>query len=174
MVVGAFVMRIPSMRSMPSMRMMHLQPLPRTVLALTGVWTVLSCRPPVVHKHDPSLEPPIAGNWKMSFDDEFNGTTLNPIWHPTQVWEHAATVVGQGELEAYDASGVTVSGGQLRLTARADAQYGVPYVSGLVTTGGDNTDPTHPKFTFQYGYMEVSAENTQGPGVLAGHLDGHQ
>jgi beta-glucanase (GH16 family) len=100
----------------------------------------------------------------LSFDDEFNGTTLNPIWHPTEVWEHTATVVGQGELEAYDASGVTVSGGQLHLTAREDTQYGVPYVSGLVTTGGDNTDPAQPKFAFQYGYMEVSAKIPKGQG----------
>lgn len=105
--------------------------------------------------------PPVAGNWQTTYDDEFNGTTLNPVWHTAQVWDHAATVVGQGELEAYDASGVSVSNGQLHLTARKDNQYGVPYVSGLVTTGGDQTNPAQPKFSFRYGYMEVRAKSRQ-------------
>lgn len=109
--------------------------------------------------------PPVAGNWHATYDDEFNGTSLNPVWHTAEVWDHAVTVVGQGELEAYDASGVSVSDGQLHLTARKDNQYGVPYVSGLVTTGGDQTNPAQSTFSFQYGYMEVRAKIPAGQGL---------
>jgi beta-glucanase (GH16 family) len=114
---------------------------------------------------DATATPPIAGNWQTIFDDEFNGTTLNPVWHTAQYWDNSATVVGNGELEAYDASGVSVSGGQLHLTARADNQYGVPYVSGLVMTGGEQSNPALPTFSFQYGYMEVSAKIPKGQGL---------
>jgi beta-glucanase (GH16 family) len=109
--------------------------------------------------------PPIAGTWQTVFDDEFNGTSLNPVWHTAQYWDHSVTVVGKGELEAYDASGVSVSDGQLHLTARADNQYGVPYVSGLVMTGGDQSNPAQQKFSFQYGYMEVRAQIPKGQGL---------
>jgi len=115
----------------------------------------------------------------MAFDDEFNGTTLNPVWHTAQYWDHTVTVVGKGELEAYDASGVSVSGGQLHLTARADSEYGVPYVSGLVEAGGDIYNSAQKTFSFQYGYMEVSAKAPAGQGLWptiwlmpASHQDG--
>ncbi len=118
--------------------------------------------PPVTK--DPSLTPPVAGNWQMSYQDEFNSNRLAPEWRTTQYWDETATVYGKGELQAYDASGVSVGNGQLHLTARADNQYGVPYVSGLVMTGGDKYHPTSRKFSFQYGYMEVRAKIPAGQG----------
>src|SRR5262249_245320 len=82
-----------------------------------------------------------------------------------QWWDQSATVVGKGELEAYDASGVSVSNGALHLTARPDSQYGVPYVSGLVMTGGFRyATGNQSRFSFQYGYMEVSANAPAGQG----------
>jgi beta-glucanase (GH16 family) len=127
--------------------------------------SVAAATAPTSSSSDATPTPPIAGNWQMIFDDEFDGTTLNPVWHTAQYWDHSVTVVGKGELEAYDASGVSVSGGQLQLTARADDQYGVPYVSGLVMTGGDQSNPAQPTFNFQYGYLEVSAKIPKGQGL---------
>jgi beta-glucanase (GH16 family) len=112
------------------------------------------------------LAPPsIPGNWSIAFDDEFNSTTLNPVWHTAQYWDTTSTVVGGGELEAYDSSGVTVSGGELHLTARADNSYGVPYVSGMVNTGGEEYNPSYPSFSFLHGYMEVRAKIPSGQGL---------
>src|SRR3954453_15595486 len=91
---------------------------------------------------------------KLIFSDEFVGSK-NAAWTPSQYWwpdDH--TVVGQGELESYDATGVSVSDGGLHLTARLETKYGEPYVSGLVQTGGKQDHPDQPRFSFLYGYME--------------------
>jgi beta-glucanase (GH16 family) len=109
--------------------------------------------------------PPLAGNWNMTWHDEFEGTTLNPVWHAAQYWDRDHTIVGQGELEVYDPSAVSVSGGMLHLTAREEEMYGMPYASGLVQTGGYDGDPSLPKFSFQYGYMEVRAKIPSGQGI---------
>jgi len=132
--------------------------------ALTGVMAVLSCDAPVAQKASQSSQPPVPGNWKIVWRDEFNGTALDPVWHACQWWDSDVTVVRKDELEAYDASGVTVSGGQLHLTARVDNRHGVPFVSGLVMTGGERANPARPKFSFQYGYLEVRARVPAGQG----------
>lgn len=103
---------------------------------------------------------------KLIFSDEFIGATLNPVWTPSQYWwpdDH--TVYGGGELEGYDATGVSVSNGALHLTARKETRYGEPYVSGLVQTGGKQDHPTWPKFSFKFGYLEVRAKLPAGQGL---------
>jgi beta-glucanase (GH16 family) len=110
--------------------------------------------------------PPVAGNWKLIWQDEFNGTSLNPVWRTTQYWDTTRTIVGQGELEAYDASAVSVNNGFLNLTARKEEKYaGAPYVSGLVQTGGVDGLSGEPTFNFRYGYMEVRAKIPKGQGI---------
>ena len=109
--------------------------------------------------------PPVAGEWNMVFNDEFDGATLDPVWHPAQYWDVNYTVVGGGELQVYDRSAVTVSGGMLHLTARREEKYGMDYVSGLVQTGGNDTTSDEPKFNFLYGYMEVRAKIPTGQGI---------
>ena len=42
----------------------------------------------------------------MIFRDEFDGDTLDPVWRTAQYWDREYTVVGGGELQAYDASAV--------------------------------------------------------------------
>ena len=101
----------------------------------------------------------------MIFKDEFSGTALDPVWHTAQYWDHEYTIVGQGELQAFDASAAMVRDGFLHLTAREDSSYGVPYVSGLVQTGGDTWVSGEPKFSFTYGYMEVRAKLPSGQGL---------
>ena len=109
--------------------------------------------------------PPVAGTWTQIWGDEFNGTTLDPVWHTAQYWDHTTTVVGQGELEAYNAKADTVSNGALHLTATKDSSYGGQYLSGLVMTGGENDNPSYPTFNFFHGYMEVSAKIPKGQGL---------
>ena len=112
------------------------------------------------------FEPPaLPGNWRLVFHDEFAHAALDPVWHPAQYWDHDLTVVGGDELEAYDPSGLSTSDGVLHLTARRDAQHGVPYVSGLVMTGGEKALPASPKFSFLYGYLEVRAKLPAGRGL---------
>lgn len=109
--------------------------------------------------------PPIAGNWSQTWGDEFNGTSLNPVWHTAQYWDGSTTVVGQGELEAYNAAADSVSGGALHITATPNTNYGAQYLSGLVMTGGESDNSSYPKFSFQYGYMEVRARIPSGQGL---------
>ena len=109
--------------------------------------------------------PPIVGSWNQVFDDEFNGTSLNPIWHTAQYWNTTTTVVGQGELEAYNGAADTVSGGQLHITATPNASYGAQYLSGLVMTGGIDGNSSQSTFSFKYGYIEVSAKIPKGQGL---------
>ena len=112
----------------------------------------------------PSGQPPIAGTWHSIFDDEFNGSSLNPVWHTAQYWDSTTTVVGQGEQEAYNAKAVSVSNGSLHLTATKDTSFGTPYVSGLVQSGGESNNSSTPKFSFLHGYMEVRAKLPAGQG----------
>jgi beta-glucanase (GH16 family) len=140
-----------------------------TSMSTSGTTTGAPATPPTTAAPVTQPDPPIAGNWKMAFDDEFNGTTLNPVWHSGQWWDQSTTIpTGGGELEAYDPSGISVSGGELHLTARADSQYGpaTPYVSGMVTTGGYRYATSRQStFSFQYGYMEVRAKIPSGQGL---------
>ena len=125
--------------------------------------------PPPPPPEDPLAvrPPPLDGEWEMVFGDEFDGPALNPVWRTAQYWDSDHTIVGGGELQAYDASGVSVSDGKLHLTARPEEKYaGVPYVSGLVQTGGDDDVPDGPKFSFLHGYMEVRAKLPAGTGLF--------
>jgi beta-glucanase (GH16 family) len=113
--------------------------------------------------------PALPGQWRLVFHDEFSAASLDPVWHPAQYWDHDQTVVGEGELEAYDPTGISLADGALRLTARRDPraqdQYGVPYVSGMVMTGGEKSLPSSPRFSFRFGYMEVRARLPAGRGL---------
>lgn len=111
------------------------------------------------------IPPPVAGNWNELWGDEFNGSSLNPVWHTAQYWDTTTTVVGQGELEAYNAVADSVSNGALHITATPNTNYGAQYLSGLVMTGGESDNPAYPKFSFQYGYMEVRAKIPSGQGL---------
>ena len=120
---------------------------------------------PFAEETDVIQPPPLPGAWRSIFRDEFDGSSLAPVWHPAQYWDHDLTVVGDGELQAYDPTGVSVSDGVLRLAARRDDRHGVPYVSGLVMTGGEKALPQSPRFSFLYGYLEVRAKLPAGRGL---------
>jgi beta-glucanase (GH16 family) len=106
--------------------------------------------------------PPLAGNWNLVFDEEFNGTSLGSPWTPHQYWSNGPT---QGEgLEESDPANVAVSDGALQLTVRIDNAFGPAYTGGLVQTGGVATDPSVATFGFLYGYAEASIQVPAGAG----------
>jgi beta-glucanase (GH16 family) len=123
---------------------------------------------PASDPHDSQPSPPqIPGNWKLLWHDEFEGDSLNPIWHPCQYWDHDHTIIGKGELQAFDASAFSVAHSLLSITCREDAHYEhrTKYVSGLCMTGGERDAPHSPKFSFLHGYAEVRAKIPAGSGL---------
>jgi beta-glucanase (GH16 family) len=123
-------------------------------------------QPPLVpNPSDPVPPPPVGGDWNLVFRDEFAGPQLDPVWRTVQHWDDDHSFGGSGELQAYDATGVSVDGGLLSLTARRETKYGMPYVSGMVQAGGDDDVPDGPRFSFRYGYLEFRAKLPTGQGI---------
>ena len=101
--------------------------------------------------------PPPGGPWVLSFDDEFNGTSLDPSkWTVCYPW-NCTNSGNKNELEWYQAQNVTESGGTLQITAKVQTAHGMPFTSGLIQTD--------KKFTFRYGYMEIRVRLPQGQGL---------
>lgn len=89
------------------------------------------------------------------FDDEFNGATLSSAWQPNWLGPNNTTItkpVNGAELSCYDPAQVSVSGGNLNLTAakrscKDNNGKTYAYASGLVNT--------HSSFTFTDGHLEA-------------------
>jgi len=102
--------------------------------------------------------PPIAGNWKLIYQDEFDS---NPLisGYVLKMWGKA----GIG-CEIDDPTNVTVADGILSLTA---ARFGKGFTSGQVHTGGNLLfgGSTPPRFTFKFGYLEARLRVPTGHGL---------
>lgn len=91
------------------------------------------------------------GSWKVLFDSEFRGSSLDTSQWSTG-WGGAGITKGINnyEVECMDPAQVSVANGELNLTAVAKPETCAgetqPYASGMVNTDG--------KFTFTYGYVE--------------------
>ncbi len=98
--------------------------------------------------------------WNLTFDDEFNGTSLDTTkWTPQYRWSPTPI---NNELEYYVPSAVTESGGYLNLTA---SKLTTPIVSGGVDyyyTSGVVT--TYQKFSQSYGMFEINCKVPAGNG----------
>ncbi|MBS0231907.1 MAG: glycoside hydrolase family 16 protein [Proteobacteria bacterium] len=117
--------------------------------------------------------------WKLSFDDEFNGDTVDRTkWRFTSRWGDR-TLAGNGEKQCYQSRSVSQSDGLLRLTATRSptvasackgASFDLLYASGMVTTIGCNQYETAPEcarlrpFSQKYGYFEIRAKLPKGKG----------
>ncbi|HUZ84897.1 MAG TPA: glycoside hydrolase family 16 protein [Gaiellales bacterium] len=96
------------------------------------------------------------GSWRVVFDDEFNGSSLNSGYWSTGLWGFSGPL-NPVEEECYPSSQVTEGGGQLNLTAIAKSgtcttsggTVTEPYQSGMISTAG--------KFSFAYGFIEARA-----------------
>ncbi len=97
----------------------------------------------------------LTGGWHCTFDDEFNGTSLNTgLWVP-QLTARSGYVAGP-DCYVNDPSTISESGGYLNLSVRRVAPfscvpgYTTDYVAGMVSTYG--------LFDQTYGAFEVSAK----------------
>ena len=91
-----------------------------------------------------TLNSTLANTWQLVWSDEFNGTGVDGSkWN----FETGGGGWGNNELEYYQASNATVSGGNLVITARQQSVGGEPYTSAKLNTSG--------KFSIQYGRIEA-------------------
>lgn len=101
----------------------------------------------------------------MLFSDEFNGTTLNPVWTNGVFWWNDGLGGSQiGEQETYMPSQATIANGYLNLTAINQPSSGRPFTSGMVSTSGIQYK-TPVGFSFLYGYAEARIKLPPGNGM---------
>ncbi len=95
----------------------------------------------------------VSGNWTLKFDDEFSGSSLDTTkWSTGWLAAGITPPVNSEELECYDPSQVSVSGGYLNLSvvAKQESCGGTarPYASGMINS--------YNKFDFTYGFIQAS------------------
>jgi len=97
----------------------------------------------------------LSGGWNCTFDDEFNGTSLNTSQWVPQLTANSGYVAGP-DCYVNSPSTISVSGGYLNLSVRKVAPftcvpgYTSDYVAGMVSTSG--------LFHQTYGAFEVNAK----------------
>jgi beta-glucanase (GH16 family) len=94
----------------------------------------------------------VPGRWKLIFDDEFNGTSLDTAkWSTGWLGSGITGPVNDNEKECYDPAQVSVGGGSLNLQLIAKIEScgsnDPRFTSGLVNTDG--------KFSYTYGLLEA-------------------
>jgi len=94
----------------------------------------------------------VRGDWKLTFDDEFSGTSLDTAkWSTGWYGSGITPPLDSAEQDCYDPAQVSEGGGTLGLTLiRKSEDCGVSdqaYTTGVVTTRG--------KFNFTYGFIEA-------------------
>ena len=102
---------------------------------------------------------PARASWSLVWADEFNGATLDATAWTADIGTGCPSLCGWGnaELEYYRSQNVTLSGGNLVITARAESYSGSSFTSGKITTRG--------KKSFLYGRMEMRAKLPVGDGM---------
>lgn len=105
-----------------------------------------------------SAPPGDQSNWTLTFNDEFDGTSLDTTKWATKYIDGART--NNDELEWYvdDAENHVVSDGTLKLVAEKQvSQSGYPYTSGMISS--------HISFSQAYGYWEGRMKLPKGKGL---------
>lgn len=87
-------------------------------------------------------KPPVEGEWTRTFNDDFEGSTLNE-----KLWTPSDRKKTYGKLYLYTPEGVSVKDGKLRLTVEKKQVEGWEFTSGQVDGFG--------KWTQCYGYFEA-------------------
>lgn len=102
------------------------------------------------------------GSWKLTFQDEFNGTSLNTSKWATGWFGSGITgPINSSEQECYDPGQVSVSGGTLNITVvKSSCTAGgktYPYRSGLISSNPSSGAPNQPSPGFQqvYGFFQA-------------------
>lgn len=135
---------------------------------------------PTFNVQKPKIQPtpPDLSSYRLTFDDEFNGNTLDSNkWVTCYDWYNSAALGcsnnGNNELEWYDKNQVSVSDGMLHLTATPSSTKGTDqnlqpktfsYKSGMISTGKPTPQGT-PKWMNTYGYYEARINAPGGKGV---------
>ncbi len=101
----------------------------------------------------------VEASWSLVWADEFNGTTLDTGSWTVDTGTGCPNLCGWGnsELEYYLTRNVSVSGGNLVLTAKAESYGGASFTSGKIHTRG--------KRTVLYGRVEMRARLPVGGGM---------
>lgn len=127
----------------------------------TNLWTSVFRPPPMSE-----------GTWTLRFAEDFNAPGLDGTrWTTCYWWDDAGcTNKGNAELQWYLAENALVAGGLLELVARQEPVEidgeTYPYTSGMVTSGRYYDERDAPdRFSFTYGYVEVSAKIPKGRGL---------
>jgi beta-glucanase (GH16 family) len=105
------------------------------------------------------LVAPVEASWSLAWSDEFNGTTLDTGNWSYDIGTGCPSLCGWGnnELQYYRSQNVTVSGGSLVITSRAESYGGASFTSGKVHT--------RSKRTVLYGRVEMRAKIPTGGGM---------
>jgi beta-glucanase (GH16 family) len=103
-------------------------------------------------------EPPSRPGWKLTFDDEFDGTALDlSKWTPADPWGRERN----RELQAYVTNAFAVKDGLLHVRAEKQPAFysgkDRAYTSGMMTTLG--------KFSQEYGRFEIRCRVPKGKGM---------
>jgi beta-glucanase (GH16 family) len=117
------------------------------------------------------------GNWKLIFEENFDGTQLDnnkwiPCWHWGTLEGGCNNSPGGRMLSWVFPRNVSVRNGALEMRAVKE-NYTTPWdkktynwTSGMVTTDRlDNKDRSTPRFSFLYGYMEARMRLPSGSGI---------
>ena len=110
--------------------------------------------------------PPGAGQWTLSFSDEFtSGTTVNStVWNTGQRWD----CINQGEIQAYRPENVSVANGlctikiEKKVGSRNQSMTG--YECGTADYASAEIQ-TYKKWTQAYGYFEARLKMPTGRGT---------
>jgi beta-glucanase (GH16 family) len=109
----------------------------------------------------------LSGNWTCTFDDEFNGSSLNTSTWVPQVSAASGYLNGESACYVDSPDTISVSGGYLHLTALQVAPFTCSYGSGDFTTSYEaGMVSTYGLFDQTYGAFEVSAKLP--PAVITG------
>jgi beta-glucanase (GH16 family) len=132
---------------------------------LAGCATTPAGPPPVRPSMTSTPPSPAPDGWRYLFDEEFDGTALDPTkWQHCYPWG-TCTNAANGEAQWYQSSNVEVRDGLLRIVARREPAVatveGGPrnydWTSGLINT--------HSSFTMRSGRLEIRAKLPGGRAV---------
>ncbi|HAI11689.1 MAG TPA: hypothetical protein DCM28_08285, partial [Phycisphaerales bacterium] len=103
-----------------------------------------------------AIEPPIAGNWTLTFEDDFDGTSLDP-----DKWKLGEHWLGINGLAGNTPENIAVENGNLKMTAeKKTTVFGTAtynYATGEIST--------FQKFKQAYGYYEARIKYDAAQGV---------
>lgn len=107
-------------------------------------------------KNNNTPPPPPQRVWKLAFQDEFDGSSLNEkLWETQFPWGRDRSSVG--ELQWYAPDAFKVANGKLRIAAQETPNASHLYSSGLISS--------HNSFATEFGRFEIRCKIPRGKGL---------